>query len=175
MLLTDQWINTTPGVRTIADTSLVYEPILNKYGYTSEEYRRSVDYYLNDPRTYADIMKETVKILDARLAALNQKKALIEKEKAREQYVKNVTRDLKISDSWQAMRHLEEQQFGLDDSLSVAWDSIAYCFSIVMLPKEAINDTIKVQDSIKVQEKLYGFQTFKKPDVLRLSDTLFIR
>jgi hypothetical protein len=126
-------------------------------------------------------MKETVKILDARLAALNQKKALIEKEKAREQYVKNVTRDLKISDSWQAMRHLEEQQFGLDDSLSVVWDSIAYCFSIVMLPKEAINDTvkvqdaIKVQDSIKVQEKLYGFQTFKKPEVLRLSDTLFIR
>lgn len=175
MLLTDQWINSTPGVRTIADTSLVYEPILKKYGYTSEEYRRSVDYYLNDPRTYADIMKETVKILDARLAALNQKKALIEKEKAREQYVKNVTRDLKISDSWQAMRHLEEQQFGLDDSLSVAWDSIAYCFSIVMLPKEAINDTIKVQDSIKVQEKLYGFETFKKPDVLRLSDTLFIR
>lgn len=175
MLLTDQWINTTPGVRTIADTSLVYEPILKKYGYTSEEYRRSVDYYLNDPRTYADIMKETVKILDARLAALNQKKALIEEEKTRKQYVKNVTRDLKISDSWQAMRHLEEQQFGLDDSLSVAWDSIAYCFSIVMLPKEAINDTIKVQDSIKVQEKLYGFQTFKKPDVLRLSDTLFIR
>ena len=90
MLLTDQWINTTPGVRTIADTSLVYEPILKKYGYTSEEYRRSVDYYLNDPRTYADIMKETVKILDARLAALNQKKALIEEEKTRKQYVKNV-------------------------------------------------------------------------------------
>jgi hypothetical protein len=175
MLLTDQWINSTPGVRTIADTSLVYEPILKKYGYSSAEYRRSVDYYLNDPKKYADIMKETVKILDARLAALNQKKALIEEEKTRKQYVKNVTRDLKISDSWQAMRHLEEQQFGVDDSLSVAWDSIAYCFSIVMLPKEAINDTIKVQDSIKVQEKLYGFQTFKKPDVLRLSDTLFIR
>ena len=169
MLLTDQWINTTPGVRTIADTSLVYEPILKKYGYTSEEYRRSVDYYLNDPRTYADIMKETVKILDARLAALNQKKALIEEEKTRKQYVKNVTRDLKISDSWQAMRHLEEQQFGVDDSLSVAWDSIAYCFSIVMLHKEAIND------SIKVQEKLDGFETFKKPEVLKLSDTLFIR
>lgn len=181
MLLTDQWINTTPGVRTIADTSLVYEPILKKYGYTSEEYRRSVDYYLNDPRTYADIMKETVKILDARLAALNQKKALIEEEKTRKQYVKNVTRDLKISDSWQAMRHLEEQQFGVDDSLSVAWDSIAYCFSIVMLHKEAINDSIKVQDSIKVrdsikvQEKLDGFETFKKPEVLKLSDTLFIR
>jgi hypothetical protein len=63
MLLTDQWINTTPGVRLVADTSLVYEPILKKYGYTSADYRKSVDYYLNDPKTYADIMKKTVKIL----------------------------------------------------------------------------------------------------------------
>ena len=28
MLVTDQWITTTPGIRMIADTSLVYEPIL---------------------------------------------------------------------------------------------------------------------------------------------------
>ena len=32
MLVTDQWITTTPGIRMIADTSLVYEPILEKYG-----------------------------------------------------------------------------------------------------------------------------------------------
>ena len=54
MLMTDQWINSTPGVRMIADTSLVYEPILKKYGYTSAEYRNSVEYYLEDPDEYAD-------------------------------------------------------------------------------------------------------------------------
>ena len=32
MLVTDQWITSTPGVRREADTSLVYEPILEKYG-----------------------------------------------------------------------------------------------------------------------------------------------
>ena len=32
MFMTDQWIISTPGVRQIADTSLVYEPILEKYG-----------------------------------------------------------------------------------------------------------------------------------------------
>ena len=42
MLLTDQWINSTPGMRMIADTSLVYEPILKKYGHTSVDYRKSV-------------------------------------------------------------------------------------------------------------------------------------
>ena len=34
MFITDQWIQNTPNVRTIADTSLVYEPILQKYGFT---------------------------------------------------------------------------------------------------------------------------------------------
>ena len=37
MLMTDQWITATSGVRLIADTSLVYEPILEKYGYDIEE------------------------------------------------------------------------------------------------------------------------------------------
>ena len=42
MLMTDQWIQATPGVRLIADTSLVYAPILESYGYTTEDYMRSV-------------------------------------------------------------------------------------------------------------------------------------
>lgn len=38
MLVTDQWISSTPGMRMIADTSLVYEPILEKYGYDNLDY-----------------------------------------------------------------------------------------------------------------------------------------
>ena len=34
MLLTDQWIQDTPSIRYVADTSLIYEPILESYGYT---------------------------------------------------------------------------------------------------------------------------------------------
>ena len=49
MFVTDQWLMDTPGVRRLADTSLVYEPILRKYGYTSEDYRVSVDRYMDDP------------------------------------------------------------------------------------------------------------------------------
>ena len=54
MLMTDQWINSTPDVRRIADTSLVYEPILRKYGYTSEDYRYSINYYLDHDDDFAD-------------------------------------------------------------------------------------------------------------------------
>ena len=57
MLMTDQWINNNTGVRKLADTSRVYEPILKKYGHSSETYRKSVEYYLQDPDTYADADK----------------------------------------------------------------------------------------------------------------------
>ena len=53
MLVTDQWINSTPSVKRMADTSLVYEPILEKYGYTTEDYRRSVEVYMDDPERYS--------------------------------------------------------------------------------------------------------------------------
>ena len=43
MLLMDQWIAAHPQARRTADTSFVYEPIFEKYGYTSDDYRSSVD------------------------------------------------------------------------------------------------------------------------------------
>ena len=75
MLLTDQWVISTPSIRMIADTSLVYAPILEKYGYDAADYRKSVDRYMDDPERFSRILRETVEILDARLADLNKRKA----------------------------------------------------------------------------------------------------
>jgi hypothetical protein len=172
MLLTDQWINTTPGVRLVAYTSLVYEPILKKYGYTSADYRKSVDYYLNDPKTYADIMKKTVKILDRRLAQLNKRKVELEEARAREQYVKNITRDLKISDSWNALNNIVGEPFGPDDSLAVEWDTIAYCFSLKRVPKVVVTDTLAVSDSLMPGDSLAVLDSLKTIDSLKTLDTL---
>jgi len=63
-LLTDQWIATHRQYSRQADTSLVYEPILNKYGYTTEDYRASVAHYLHDSERYARMLKETKAILE---------------------------------------------------------------------------------------------------------------
>ena len=43
MLLMDQWISVDWNNTFIADTSLVYEPILKKHGYSLEDYYASVD------------------------------------------------------------------------------------------------------------------------------------
>ena len=66
MLVTDQWINSTPSVKRMADTSLVYEPILEKYGYSSADYRKSVETYMDDPERYSRILRTSAEILDKR-------------------------------------------------------------------------------------------------------------
>ena len=57
MLMMDQWITTIPGMRIIADTSLVYEPILEKYGYDKMDYIHSVDVYMDDPERFSRILR----------------------------------------------------------------------------------------------------------------------
>ena len=74
MLLTDQWIVHTPNIRLIADTSLVYSPIFEKYGYDADDYRKSIDHYMDDPERFARIFRETGEILDARLSELEKRK-----------------------------------------------------------------------------------------------------
>lgn len=63
MLVTDQWITTTPGMRMIADTSLVYIPILEKYGYDLDDYLKSVDVYMEDPERFARILRKSGDII----------------------------------------------------------------------------------------------------------------
>ena len=63
MMLVDQSIMNNPGNRHIADTSLVYEPVLERYGYTSADYRKSVDVYMNYPEGFSRILRTTEEIL----------------------------------------------------------------------------------------------------------------
>ena len=122
MLLTDQWILETPNVRLIADTSLVYAPILEKYGYDAADYRKSVYHYMDDPERFAKILRETATILDARLADLEVRKEELKRleairkevEKFRpdvkwdEVYMKND--DIKFDSSWKSSLIHEEKK-----------------------------------------------------------------
>ena len=74
MLLTDQWITSRPELRKKVDTSLVYEPILNKYGYTTRDYIHTMDKYMDDPERYSRILRSTGVILDSKLQELQVKR-----------------------------------------------------------------------------------------------------
>lgn len=95
MLMTDQWVMSAKGVRMIADTSLVYEPILEKYGYTTEDYIKTVDVYMEDPERFAKVFRTTVEILDERLLELKKEKRLQEALAAKERELKKMAEMLK--------------------------------------------------------------------------------
>lgn len=87
MLLADQWIRENPDARKAADTTLFYDPIFKRHGYTFKDYDRSVNYYLDRPEEFAKILnnaserlnKESDRLqilLDERLAAGQEKDRL---------------------------------------------------------------------------------------------------
>ncbi len=78
MLVTDQWITNTQGVRLMADTSMVYEPILEKYGYDIDDYLLSVDKYMDDPERFARIFRTSGEIIEKRLVELRRQKFILD-------------------------------------------------------------------------------------------------
>lgn len=82
MLMADQWIIENTKTRTQADTSLVYEPIFQRYGYDTEDYRASVAHYMKDPERYSRILRETAEILDARILELKELKRIEDRRKS---------------------------------------------------------------------------------------------
>lgn len=79
MFVADQWLNQNYKAERVADTSFVYEAIFEKYGYDSEDYRASVDYYIQDPDRFARILRQTVLELEDRM---DEQKAELRKLRA---------------------------------------------------------------------------------------------
>lgn len=80
MFLTDQWLRENPDVNRTADTLLVYQPIFERHGYTTDDYLRSQAYYLQDPDRYAKILRGVSRKLDKELK-------VIKKQIEREEYL----------------------------------------------------------------------------------------
>lgn len=146
MLMTDQWIMSTPGVRRMADTSLVYGPILEKYGYTKEDYILTVDKYLDDPERYAKIMEKTVEILDQRLKQLRAEQEKLNQKEILRKRVMKVRRNPNIDLSdYSVSRYTGDNIYYPNDSLDVQWDSTSKFYRIRV---EHRIDTLSVEDSI---------------------------
>ena len=72
MFLADQWLADHSEKRAEADTTWFYAPIFEKYGYDIEDYRASVDYYLSDPKRYAEMIGRVAKGLEEESAAIQR-------------------------------------------------------------------------------------------------------
>lgn len=134
MFLADQWIRDNPRARVVADTTLFFDPILKRYGYTFEDYDRSVHYYLDHPEKYS-------KILSNASERLHRENERLEKEQ-QEKHEAEVERDRLHS------IYKTDWNF-VDDSLRWAQDRILWPV------REAPVDTVAVPaDSTAVRDTL---------------------
>lgn len=166
MMVMDQWIQNKPGLRTIADTSLVYEPILEKYGYDSDDYQYTVEHYMADPERFSRILRSTVAILDKDLKALRKKQAeILRNEKLKKEIEKFEITMFQFYDEFVT----EDGLRNLSDSIDVVWDTTYNAHKIIRVPRRdtiyegprmivrdtiAVNDSLAVADSIAVADSL---------------------
>ena len=143
----------------MADTSLVYEPIFEKYGYTSADYRKSVDVYMDDPERFSRILRTTVGIFDKKLKELK----IRQEEEAKAEALRLMREKMKIRvefDIDAANPFLfKEPYMHFYDSLAVECDSIdVYRLrniertdTIFKGPLMVVKDSVSVADSIFVK------------------------
>lgn len=102
MFVVDAWLDTAPyESRRMADTLRVYEPIFREYGYTTEDYRASVSYYLQDPDRFSRILKKTGRILGDDIEDLrHEQEIMVEIEELRRKYRSSILKhDFTIYDT----------------------------------------------------------------------------
>lgn len=78
MFLLDQRIGSDWNKRRMADTTLVYEAVFAKYGYTADDFRASQEKYIKDARRYAKMLKKSVSILESENKVLKKEKARLD-------------------------------------------------------------------------------------------------
>ncbi len=87
----DQWIKINHMSRQ-ADTTLVYLPIIEKYGYTMEDWQKSVEKYSSQPAKYSKIFERTGDILKKHLDSLDR----VERLQFKRDSIKKVHESYKI-------------------------------------------------------------------------------
>lgn len=67
ILIQDQQIKHNPSLRRQADTSLVYEAIFESYGYDTDDFLSSLEYYLEEPARLEKVMHNVGERLDGEI------------------------------------------------------------------------------------------------------------
>ena len=150
MFVADQWLKDHNAARTAADTSLFFDPIFRRHGYTFEDYDRSVHYYLDRPERYAKL--------------LNKASDRIRKEASQLQ---------KEAEAQQEHLHEIEHLLDLYRRQDFTTDSLRWSGPKTMWPEyEEPKDTVAVQDSLQLKDSLLLPVRELKEDGLRLDKTL---
>lgn len=146
MLMIDQWAISETSLRRIADTSLVYEPIFQKYGFDTEDYVKSVEHYMHDPERYSRILRETSEIIDEKIAEVNeQKKAYL-----RQVEIQSFVTDFDIGEFYPYLS--DEPYVHYYDSLAVEPDSGSVYRLVPIERADTLYDRLRMIIKVKATE-----------------------
>lgn len=170
MFVADQRIASSPEMRRTADTSWVYEPIFEKFGYNSDDYRASVAHYMKDPDRYARILRESGALIEAELKEMR-------KEKKRLESLEQMKEKIEIFNPERIYRMTSLGNPGVfrEDSLAFFVDSAGG--ELYFDPREWMDTAfygpvMRIADSVQVKtDSLSHPDSLSRPDSLKPSDT----
>ena len=81
MFTIDQYITESPELRSQADSLSVYGGILERHGYSVEDYLAAVDYYLRKPESFARMMKKVQARINNEIARMEQEQDRLRAER----------------------------------------------------------------------------------------------
>ena len=175
MLMTDQWIYSTPGTRMIADTSLVYEPILEKYGYSQRDYIESVDHYMNDPERFSRILRSSAEKLNRRLKELRK---LQRKQELEAELLKKVLKHQTDYSFDEYFPYLADEPYvHYYDSLTFELDSVQVYRLIPIERADTLYDRIRmiVRDSLALADTTAVVDSLAVTDSLAVSEPVVMK
>jgi len=108
MFIADQWLNDNSGERSKVDTSLFYDPIFERYGYTFEDYDATVKKYMEDPEKFSKVFR----------AAADKLK------KKQNQFAKKADRVKQIREFNEAFKNYVDLDFDADTLLWTPQDTL---------------------------------------------------
>ena len=173
MLVTDQWVQNTLSLRRMADTSLVYDPILEKYGYTQADYQHTVETYMDDPERFSRILRTTAGILDGQIKELRKKQhqihlATIRKKKLESTELPEFKYFINAIDSYRSLDWA--------DTVKIELDSVYFVHKISRIPyTDTVYEGVRVivaADTLAVKDTVAVTDTVAKSRSVSLLDSL---
>ena len=170
MFLADQWLSTNYSYRRVADTTLFYEPIFEKYGYNLADFNESMRYYVKKPDKYAKILKTAGLKLDAQAKRLKKVEDYYNNREKFSPYIpKSFNLETLMSQDTMmsvCVRDIVEA-WQVDDSLAVR-DSLIVRDSLAVKDALIVQDSLAAKDTLALEEKLTVMDSQKaKPSVFR--------
>ena len=152
MFLQDQKIKQDRTLRNLADTSLVYEGILESKGYTTDDYLYSLSEYLDEPEKMEKVMGNVASRIEKELKGVKKD---IELEKWRNSMLAIYRKQIDTT-------HRPQQGPRPVDTLKIRFEGDSVYMhripdSLELIPRDSLlflRDTLAVADTLAVRDSL---------------------